>query len=309
MWRAISIQILIMLTVLLARPAQSAANADRASQLDSLFASLPHTTFEWVSAEGVSDRVAMRVPVDLDGIRGWFQVDTGLDATVVYGGIPAERKWETYDGMYRVPSLEIGRIRLGPAWLRSRADTGAEGDMIGSLGLDLLVGHFVLIDYPGRRLAIMRAGDVPLWLLLQTSWTPAALRDGKFFLTVALGGRSVDGLFFDTGASAFHVTVDFDTWTALTGCTGPDSATTRWTVSSWGNKVTAVGCPARGPLVIGSARIPDPPVFYLKEQPKLFAGWPFPAAGLVGNAPFWDRVVILDLGIRPRFGIVQLEAQ
>ncbi len=38
---------------------------------------------------------------------------------------------------------------------------------------------------------------------------------------------------------------------------------------------------------------------------SLFTQWPFPATGLVGNAPFWDQVVIMDMGIRSRFGLVR----
>jgi hypothetical protein len=247
----------------------------------------------------------MRLPVVLDGVRGWFQLDTGLDVTLVYGDVAAVRGWETHDGMLHVPSFDIGGIHLGPSWIRSDTHMGTKGVLSGSLGLDLLVGGFVLIDYPNRRMALMKPGQAPLWLLQRTTWTPAELRDAKFFLTVVLGGKTVQGLFFDTGASAFPITVDFEKWVELTGCAGPEAASTHWTVSAWGKKVTALGSPARGPLVIGSARILNPTVFYLKEQPSLFEQWPFPATGLVGCAPFWDRVVILDLGIRPRFGLVQ----
>jgi hypothetical protein len=286
-------------------PAHAAPPANLNSRLDAFFQALPHASFEWSAAKGVSDRAAMRLPADLDGTKGWLQFDTGLDVTLVYGDLPAERKWETHDGMYHVPRVRIGDMDLGPAWLRGRVDADTKGKRLGSLGLDLLVGKWVLIDYPGRRIAFMNPGDAPLWLLQRATWTPAELRDAKFFLTVVLGGKTVGGIFFDTGASAFDITVDYKKWTELTGITDPDSATTRWTVSSWGSQLTALGAPAKGPLVIGSARLPDPRVFYLKEQPELFTQWPFPATGLVGNAPFWDRVVILDLGLRPRFGLVQ----
>jgi hypothetical protein len=261
--------------------------------------------FEWVEATGVSDRAAMHIPVNLDGTEGWFQLDTGLDVTLVYGDIPTVRRWETHDGMYHVPSFDIGNMHLGAAWLRSSADTGTQDKLIGSLGLDLLVGRLVLIDYPGRRLILMNHGDAPRWLLQRATWTPAELRDAKFFLHVIVGDHGMNGIFYDTGASAFDLTVDFETWVDLTGCAGPEDAATHWTVNSWGNKLTAVGSPALGPLVIGSVRIPDPQVFYLQEQPNLFKGWQFPAKGLVGNAPFWDRVVIMDLGLRPRFGLLQ----
>jgi hypothetical protein len=278
---------------------------DLKGQLDSLFTGLPHTSFEWVKADGVSDRAAMRLPVNLAGTRGWFQLDTGLDATLVYGDLPARRGWETLDGMYHVPSFDIGAIRLGPTWLRNREGTSGEGETIGSLGLDLLIGYLVLIDYPGRRLAILKPGEAPLWLLQRTSWTPAELRDAKLFMTVVLGETTVSGIFFDTGTSAFDMTVDFDKWIELTGCAGPESASAQFSVNSWGNRIHVIGCPARGPLVIGSAQIPNARVFYIKEQPDLFASWPFPATGLIGNAPFWDQVAIIDLGLRPRFGLVR----
>lgn len=300
-----SLQTLMLLTLSSLNPAQAASEPDPARGLDTLFEKLPHAAFEWVEAEGVSDRAAMRLPVKLDGTEGWFQLDTGLDVTLVYGDIPAERGWETHDGMVHVPDFEIGGIRLGPTWLRTRADGGEDGELSGSLGLDLLVGYLVLIDYPGRRLALLRHGEAPLWLLRRTTWAPAELRDAKLFLNVVLAGESLVGLFFDTGASAFDITVDFDRWVELTGCADPESAPTQWTVNSWGNQVVILGAPARGPLIIGSARIPDPQVYYLKEQPNFFRQWPFPAEGLVGNAPFWDRVVIMDLGIRPRFGLLQ----
>jgi hypothetical protein len=280
-----------------------------AARLDSMFLSVPYASFEWVAAEGVSERVAMKVPVRLDGSDGWMQLDTGLDATLVYGELPKKRGWETHDGMYHVPSFDVGSIPLGPIWLRSRedivVDPESKDQSLGSLGLDLLIGHVVVIDYPGRRLALLRHGQVPLWMWQHATWAPAELRDAKFFLNVILGGKSLDGIFFDTGASAFEMTVDFETWRDLTGCAGPGEASIRWAIASWGNPVTAVGAPAKGPLVVGSARIEEPRVFYIEEQPNLFAAWPFPAKGLVGSAPFWNQVVILDLGIRPRFGLLE----
>lgn len=300
-----TLTLIAILAVPVGNPGPALSEPDPTRRLDILFEKIPHAAFEWSEASGISGRAAMRFPVDLDGTEGWLQLDTGLDATLVYGDLPADRGWETHDGMYRVPRFDIGDIRLGPAWVRSRQENGEESTLLGSLGLDLLVGHMVLIDYPHRRMALMSHGDVPQWLLQNTTWTPAELRDAKFFLNAVIGGESMDGLFFDTGASAFDIVVDFEDWVEITGCTSPEEAPTRWRVNSWGRTVTAVGAPAHGPLVIGSARIPHPLVFYLQEQPNLFSHWPFQARGLVGNAPFVDRIVILDLGIRPRFGLVQ----
>jgi len=302
MRRAETIGMLILLAPFACASVPAAPGDDLSQRLDSLFDGLPHATFQWENVEGVSERAAIRLPVNLDGTEGWFQLDTGLDVTLVYGDIPTERGWETHDGMYHVPSFEIGGMNLGATWLRARKKGGSTGEVIGSLGLDLLFGYWVIIDYPGRRFALLRPGDAPLWLWQHATWTPAELRNAKLFLYVTLGGQGVKDLIFDTGSSAFDVIVDFDDWTELTS---PETNPTEKDVNSWGKVVTVVGAPARGSLIIGSAHIDNPRVYYLKDEPGLFSQWPFPARGLIGNAPFWDRVVIMDLGIRPRLGLLQ----
>lgn len=299
------VRLSLLLSVVGAPLATAAPEPDPAGPLDPLLETLPHAMFEWSAVEGVSDRAAMRVPVDLDGTKGWLQLDTGLDVTLVYGSLARDRGWEEVDGRYRIPDVALGPVPLGPLWVFPREEHGGGDDRLGSLGLDVLAGHLVVIDYPGRRFALREPGAAPAWLLRRTTWTPAELRDAKLFLTVTLGGSTVSGLVFDTGSSAFDVIVDFDEWQTITGCTGSGDASVVRKVSSWGSRVTAVGCPGREPLVIGSVRIPEAVVYYLEEQPRLFEGWPFPATGLVGNAPFLDRVVVLDLGLRPRFGIVE----
>ena len=262
-----------------------------AQRLDSLFAAILHARFECASGKPEIERAALRLPVDLDGARGWFQLDTGLDVTLLYGSIARDRGWVTYDGMYRVPSFEIGDISIGPVWLRTREETDTRGEMIGSLGLDILVGSLVLIDYPGQRFAVLKHGDAPVWLWQETTWTPATLRNAKLFLYVIIGNEGVDNLIFDTGSSSFDFVVDLDDWIRFTGYDDPDSAPIQKKVDSWGKKVTVIGAPARGSLTIGSAHIPDPKIYFLKEQPKLFSSWPFPIRGLVGNVAFWDRKV------------------
>ncbi|MCF8242663.1 MAG: hypothetical protein K9J16_14895 [Melioribacteraceae bacterium] len=277
----------------------------KAQQLDEFWQGVPHATFKWRGAEGISERGAIWVPVKLGEEEGWLQLDTGLDVTLLYGEIACERGWEEQGGMYHVPNLEIGDIELGPMWFHSRTKIPTADGLLGSLGLDVLWGRMLVIDYPGKRLALMTPGEMPGWFLERISWTPAVLRDGKFFPYVSLADSGVEDMFFDTGSSAFSIIVDRAFWIELTGCHDPENAATRHVVNSWGNAVTAIGEPAKGPLVVGSVRIQRPEVFYIEENPKLFEQWPFPTRGLIGNAPFWDRVVVVDLGLRPRLGIVQ----
>jgi hypothetical protein len=285
-------------------PLAARSESDLRERLDALFGVTSHARFAWVGADGISDRGAINVPVCLDGTEGVLQLDTGLDVTLLEGNLPAEKGWEYGAGLHRCPSLEIGGIDLGPRWLLNKSDNEAAGPRLGSLGLDVLVGNLVLIDYPGQRLAIMRHGVAPRWLLEQTSWSGAELRHAKFFLQVKLAGERVSDLFFDTGSSAMDIVVDLEDWTQLTGCSGPGEAATVWTANRRNSNATIVGAPVRGPLVVGPVRVDRPDVYYLAEQPSLFADWPFPARGLIGNAPFWDLVVVMDLGVRQRFGVL-----
>jgi hypothetical protein len=273
-------------------------------QLDEFFGAVPHATFEWSEAEGVSDRGAMLVPVQLGSIETWLQLDSGLDVTLLYGDLAEDAGWSESDRMFRVPDLSIGDVRLGPTWVRTDRSMSGGGRVAGSVGLDLLVGRVVIIDYPGRRLALATLGDLPGELLRRVSWSPATLRDGKLFPYVILSGSGTGDLFFDTGASAFALVVDQSTWAALTGVADPDTAAVHVDVRSWGKETGLVGHPASGPLVIGSTTIEEVEVFYFEDQPRMFEAWPFPAKGLLGNAAFFDRVVVLDLGLRPRFGLL-----
>jgi hypothetical protein len=286
-------------------PVAASPDAESTGELDAFFAAHPHAVFEWTEAEGVSDRAAILLPVTVDGREGWFQLDTGLDVTLAYGEVPDGWERESFDRRIRIPSFAIGAMRRGPAWVHARPDHDTDGDRLGSLGLDALIGKLTVLDYPRRRFLLMDPGEAPPWLWERASWTPAEVKDAKLFLTVTLGGRGMSGMFFDTGSSAFDITVDLDDWLEITGCAGPEEAATSWTVKKWKRKRTMLGAPARKPLVIGSVRIPDPNVYTLKEEPKMFEAWPFPVRGLIGNAPFLDRVVLIDLGVRQRFGVLQ----
>jgi hypothetical protein len=118
-----------------------------------------------------------------------------------------------------------------------------------------------------------------------------------------LNGTDLDAVFFDTGTSLFDLSVDIDRWKLLTGRSGETEATKRINLNSWGKPVTFYGAPALGPLEVGPLRLNVPTVYYNGLQPDSFKKWQFRVQGLMGNAPFWKEIVVLDLGSHPAFGI------
>ena len=271
------------------------------------FPDLTCTSFDWVHTDEV-ERVAMVVPVVLDGQPYRLQLDTGADYSMVYGDIADQREWPVIGGFPRLaPSAEIGGMSLGPIHILQNASMVPDDESQGTLGLDQLIGHVTVIDYPGQRFCLMERGAAPEAVWMETIWSPADLRNGKLFLPVTLDGEPLDALAFDTGSSASAVFVDYAPWLALTGAADSTEATTRWVGTSWGETITVAGRPIQGQLQIGARIVPSEAAaaFTTLNDPEDFAGWPFRIGGLVGNAGLWDRVVVLDLGVVPRFGVVR----
>lgn len=286
--------------------AQSGSPAQEDS-IRTLFEALPCTPFEWLPWDGVTPRGAIAVPIELEGRAYRFQLDTGSDATMIYGNEAERRGWvEPGRTSQRVGSIRLGGIQVPPSRLMTRPEIRPGADeLAGTVGLDLLLGHVVVLDYPGQRFCVVHRADVPQLLFRRTTWASAAeIRNGKFFVTVGISGREFGALFFDTGASYLAINVDIEQWKALTGHPSENEATERVMAGSWGKQVAIHGAPARGPLTVGTLRFGCPMIYYRPDEPAHFHGFPYHAEGSLGNAPFWSTVVVLDLGVWPAFGIL-----
>jgi hypothetical protein len=266
------------------------------------------TAFEWDALEGVTERGAIRVPVTLDGRTYWYQLDTGADATIIYGAEAERWGWRKGAEWVRVPAISLGGSSISAAMLYVMADMKTKpGSTAGTVGLDLLLGQIAVLDYPGKRFCLIRRADAPEELRLHKrgAWVSAEIRDGKFFVHSKLNGQVLKDVFFDTGASAFPLMVDFETWKTLTGKVGEADASTRIVGNSWGKPMPFIGAPATGALQVGPLQLPSPIIFYRGTEPDHFKKYPYPATGLLGNAPFWNDVIVLDLGVHPAFGILR----
>lgn len=269
-----------------------------------LMGNLHCTNFEWLAVTGISDKAALRIPVILDKKTYWYQLDTGADATIVYGSEAKRWGWEQGQRFVRVPNVNVGGLEIPAILANVRPEMKANPkDAEGTVGLDVLIGHIVVLDFPNQHFCVVPRADAPLDIGKHTKWVPAEIRDRKFFVTVKVNGTDLDAVFFDTGASLFDLNVDIDRWKLLTGRSGETEATKRITVNSWGKPVTFYGAPALGSLEVGPIRLNTPTVYYNGSQPDSFKKWPFRVQGAMGNAPFWKEMVVLDLGSHPAFGI------
>lgn len=244
------------------------------------------------------------MPITIDGRKYNYQLDTGSPYTFVYGTEAERWGWAKKERRVSVRDVKVGGMSIPAAQLSVKEDR-RRGQTDGTLGLDLLLGHVVVLDYPGERFCLVQKASVPVDLTRRTSWVAAEILAGKFFVKSKLNGQELDHVFFDTGASLLPLAVDFESWKTLTGRASETEATTRITVNSWGKQAPLIGAHAVGALEVGEIRLEQPVIYYWGNEPTFFRKWFHPATGLIGNAPFWNEVVVLDLGERPAFGILR----
>lgn len=233
----------------------------------------------------------MLVEAHLDEHPLRLQLDTGSDISALYhqrnGG------HVSLQGRLRLGSLDLGEQHFVDF---SHIPAGAAE---GVIGLDSLIGHQILIDYPARTLCVTTAPLAGEWLEI-----PSRLRHGKLFLFSRVGEHLEWGFFFDTGASLYHLLVDKANWQALTGRTGDEEDNQVLYGSGWGSSLTTVGAPLTMPLHLGPLQAEAPSVHFVLEQPARFTDHPARARGLIGSAPFLDHAVRIDLrGSTPFFGV------
>jgi len=258
--------------------------------------------FEW---DDLSTKAVMKVPISLDGELYWYQLDTGADEVIPYGSAK-HKGWSPKGSAVRIPNVRFAGMLfpaiLGYPMKNIATSTKAEA-LHGTIGLDPLVGHAFIIDFPKQRLCLLERPDLPESLSREADWSPAEIRHGKLFLKIELNGEKLDGIFYDTGSSPDALLVDFSVWKQATGRSGAKDATTHTSAQSWGRNIEFIGAPASGDLKIGNQFYKRPLITTIPAQPDTFRREDN-AQGLLGNALFGRSIIVLDLGSHPQFGII-----
>lgn len=258
----------------------------------------------------------MMVPLEIDGLRGSYelQLDLGTGWPVLnevpFTNALAHAGRPPATGETIPLSGSIGTYELVDTEFRLRAAGGSKLEdpsqgKLGSLGLNFFRDRVLVIDFPGRRLAILAPDELPQDVTAEASWVPARYFNGHVYVPVRIGETEYQGFFYDTGASIFPLTTSREIWERVTRRTGTEPDLTVLTVPSWDRKVTLVGAPAAQPVRIGSIEVAAPRVFYLEEGPEELKpqNWDPPIDGMIGNTLFLDSWVIVDLP-RNRFGLI-----
>jgi len=252
--------------------------------------------FQWATDSDGTEKAALLVQVSVDGQILTLQLDTGSDSSVLYRGVMGPES-DTHGHQ-----LAMGKTPPGRHQLLSRPEI-APGQASGVLGLSALAGRVLLLDYRTQSICFTSPENMTA-IADQYLFVPARLHNGKFFLYAGIDGDHHWGYFLDTGASIYDLVVDEAEWKIFTGKSGSEPENHIVRGYSWDQEITTVGARATGNLSLGALVLEQPHIHFIKQSARLFANYPFDARGLIGNAPFLEQRILLDL--RPgkvRFGI------
>jgi hypothetical protein len=230
-------------------------------------------------------------------IRGW------LDDSAQYG---VSRQFS--DHYLRDFRLKTGNLVVENITLRQNYGSPVPPDSLftpsekhqGTLGADLFRDRILVIDFPRSRMCVLDSLD-RLWKR-RTVFTEALSKRGRLHIPLTVGGRT-RWFLFDTGASLFPVNTGREVWLDMAG---PEAPTDTINANSWGEKVTFYGGGVAQKVFLGRRPLKPNMVWY-HENPRLLQfNREENIDGLVGNACFFEDIVLLDFR-HSRFGIVKTQ--
>ncbi|WP_423821293.1 hypothetical protein V5738_13265 [Salinisphaera sp. SPP-AMP-43] len=249
-------------------------------------------------------KAALTVPIMLNGRLEWFQLDTGTPYTMLHGEQLARDYGAASASQSRleIEDVRLAGVDLGRRTLHVLGDHEPNENYSGTLGLDMLMGHLVILNFPDQRFCMIEDALPSEAMMRRTLWAKGVLRDGHLFFDINFGDHVLSDVLFDTGSSNIALWVDHPAWSQMTGIDDPENAAQLREGMNWGRKITMAGAPAKNRLRLGPIPFRSQIVSTAVEQPDFFNGF---ANGLFGNAPFFGDIVVLSLGPTPALGVIR----
>jgi len=254
---------------------------------------------EIVRSDGPGARDELIIDVRIADRERRIQLDTGSERSWLYGEeLARELSLEAEaSGEITIVRLELG-IGAGVASGQRMALHPTVEDptgVIGTLGMDFLLGKVASIDYVQRNVCVF-PGDVDRgsqWP--DARFVRAELSDGRLVLPWTVGATETLRLFFDTGTGSLPFIVDRDTWRRLTSRTGDEEDNRRYLVPTFHRPLALVGGPSVARLSLGDFVVDDgTDIFFIENLVEHPSQWPDGAQGLSGNSLFSGHRLIID---------------
>ena len=276
-----------------------------------LGSSVTITPFVWLkdsTENGLDEYSAMLLPVTLEGIPGtyYMQFDLGAPYSLLYGKAISSLN-EKYNKIMihqngEAFSLERFNFKVGNTAVFAKSikvkDYGSAIDwndssrarIIGTIGADFIEDKVLTIDYKHEIISV--APEIPHELANAAQFVDFRFESRRVLLPSKIDGQE-QTLLFDTGASAFELLTDEDTWKALSK---EGSKEETYEANSWGKKLIVHNIESNSRIEFGNVELPLSMVTYIEGTGFMqnmlmrFSGM----GGMIGNKLFIGKVLVLD---------------
>jgi len=271
---------------------------------------------------------ALFLPVSFDGDprRYYMQLDLGSDVPLLLYATPtcidnknvAHTAYDTnpVNKCFRVNYPLKGRIgqdsfALDSAHyclMRRKGDTSTNYTMpsttspiIGTIGLSYFLKKILVLDFTHEQFILLNdTFKVPERFAKAKFYVPSHIRNSRFIVPIEYADTTFNDFFYETGSSIFDLVVSKKLWCKMTGKTGAEPDNFKVTVNTWGHQLNAIGAHPKTPIRVNNFYLPTALVFYIPEDEDFKDT--YGSNGMVGNSPFFSKVIVLDF-IRNRFGV------
>ncbi len=162
------------------------------------------TGFTWTG--GTVGEGAIIVSTRINGELLHMQLDTGAETSQTYGDVATQYGWAKSGQQFYFPvTLDIANAAITAPRIMQNPDMSS-ATIGGTIGLDELLGHVVVIDYPSARFCLFTAKTTPP-ILNDVPGVHGAISRGRFLLPLTARGFHTQRMLFDTGTSRMGLVV------------------------------------------------------------------------------------------------------
>lgn len=277
----------------------------------------PFHSFVWASSTlngTMVPKVAVLVPIMIGKSNHnlYAQLDTGSDATIFYGKIIKKFGVEIDSTAAEMAfswgeADSSGRPVQGKAlldWTRDDSVNAAASDpverIIGTVGIDQIVGKLLLLDLASQTYAILSdTALIPPQTRTGMSYLPAPRdRSGRLHIDVLIGSDTLKFVLFDTGSASSTLTLPLADWQKATGLEGTEAVVIKDSIPAWGQWLQRLQAVTKQEIAFGQIHLKSPVIDCVKYLEPSLQDYK-----IIGLAPFGDKYVILLDCQQSRFGI------
>jgi hypothetical protein len=257
--------------------------------------------FHWTSfnnGKTIEKKVAILLPVKLDGIKCYMQLDTGAYSSILYRSTLPSR----YVGFSDSEKLDIQRFSLGSeaaakefilVYEKSPKPSKKCRGVVGTIGSEFFLEGALSLDLATARYRYTK-GPFDLTNAERTESIDFETLDNRPIVTISLGNGDRKRVMFDTGSASIDIALFLkEHWLHLVGLKQLEEVEPVY-APVWGQMIPCYEAPISQSIFLGNIRFASGRKATYCDDPRRSNEEYDSTFGVIGLAPFRNDIVTID---------------